>query len=240
MNKAERSMSNNWVHYWKNQNIFREKSFKKSMEYFIDNSKRILNYNQNDVVLDIGSGPCYLAYCLKDKVSEIHCAEISEQLLDRGKSLLKNTTNVYFHYLDDNYTNFIFFKKEKFSIIICKGVIAYYDNLKEVETLIENVRRIAKPGARFLITDIPFVGSFISDITGIIKGGIKAKLFVESIKFFYRAIFSEYYKVRSSKGILTVTPEQLTKIILEHNLHAEILEDNLTYNFNRKHLIIYF
>ena len=73
--------SNNWISWWQTEKITQEIHWKKNMEIFIRATDNILNYTKDDVILDVGSGPCYLASFLKDRVKEIHCLDISERYL---------------------------------------------------------------------------------------------------------------------------------------------------------------
>lgn len=112
----------------------------------------ILCYN-NDIVLDIGSGPGWLADRLKDTVKEVHCCDTSQNI-DQGKKRVGHYDNVFFYQLDKKkYTDLSFLKK-KCSKIVCVSVVHYYGCIDNVKDLIENVRTIAQPGAYFLIADI--------------------------------------------------------------------------------------
>ncbi|MDX9822522.1 MAG: hypothetical protein RBT20_11360, partial [Syntrophales bacterium] len=108
----------------------------------------------------------------------------------------------------------------------------------EVDALIENVRKIAAPGCRFLIADIPGNAGWLSDIWGVLRGGYRAGFLKESLLFFLRARMSEYYRLRSSAGLLTLSRQQLEQLISRLALRADILDLPLTYVENRKHLLI--
>jgi ubiquinone/menaquinone biosynthesis C-methylase UbiE len=208
------------------------------MDIFIRASTPLLRYAPEDVVLDIGAGPGYLAVHLKDRVKEIHCLEASEKYLRVGRDRLRNEKNVFFHLLRADYTDLSFLQDRKFTIVICKSVIQYYRSVDEVDALIENVRKIAAPGCRFLIADIPGNAGWLSDIWGVLRGGYRAGFLKESLFFFLRARMSEYYRLRSSAGLLTLSRQQLEQLISRLALRADILDLPLTYVENRKHLLI--
>lgn len=56
-------------------------------------------------------------------------------------------------------------KYKKFSKIVCVSVIQYYERREDVEKLIEEVRKIAPPGAYFMISDIT-TGKSLLDLLG--------------------------------------------------------------------------
>jgi len=230
----------NWVDYWNSETIF-DDIMKKSMEIFTRTTMPLLNYNHQDIVLDIGCGPGYLEVFLKDKVKEIHCLDTSDRYLDICRKKFKNENNIFFYKLDnENYTDFPFFQKKKFSIIICNGVIHYYKSISDVEKLIKEVKLVALPGARFLITDIMDKTGILSDAYSNLKAGIRGGFLLESLKFLIRAILSEYSKTRASLGFLFITTDELNRIINKLNLNATVINERLTIHENRKHLLIKF
>src|ERR1051325_3652831 len=147
-----KSTSNPWIQWWSTENIVTDAIWHNNMEIFVTASDSLLHYNSRDIILDIGSGPGYLAAFLKDRVKEIHCLDISEHYLDMCKNKFVDDTNVFAYKLTaDDYTNFGFLQGRKFSIIICLSVIQYYQDTGEVEKLIKEVRKIASSGTTFLI-----------------------------------------------------------------------------------------
>lgn len=202
---------------------------------------QLLNYNNQDIILDIGCGPGYLEAFLKDKVKEMHCLDISEHYLDICRKKFNLNQKLFFYKLDkENYTDLSFIQTKKFSIIICLSVIQYYKNISEVEKLIKEVQRVALPGARFLIADILTKTGMFSDIWGALRAGFSEKHLLETLKVMFRARFSAYSKTRSSAGVLSLSTDELNKLINKLKLNAEVLSTRLTFQGNRKHLLIRF
>jgi ubiquinone/menaquinone biosynthesis C-methylase UbiE len=76
----------------------------------------LLHYDSQDIILDIGSGPGYLAAFLKDRVKEIHCLDTSQRYLEMCKDKLVGHNNVFVYKLnEDNYTDLSFLKDKTFS-----------------------------------------------------------------------------------------------------------------------------
>lgn len=232
---------NNWVDYWETESIFKDANWRKNMAIFIRSTEPLLKYTMQDIILDIGCGPGYLAEFLKNRVKEIHCLDTSERYLHICRKKFARDQNVFIYKLNSkNYTDFSIFKPKKFSIIICLSVIQYYKSIIDVEKLIEEVRRIALPGSKFLIADIQTNAGTFSDVWGILKTAFKEKFLFEALLFLLRARTSSYHKIRSSEGLLILPVEKLKELIDKLNLNAEILDTRLTLNANRRHLLVKF
>lgn len=231
----------NWISWWKTENITRDVNWRKNMDIFIKVSNDILKYNSDDIILDIGCGPCYLASYLKARVKEIHCLDISQRYLDICRKKLKKAKNIYFYKLNENnYSDLSFLKPKKFSKIICLSVIQYYKSFNEVEKIIIEVKQLALPDAKFLIADIHVSNKILTNLFGLFKTGITKKYLLESIKLLYRARTTDYQKIYSSVGLLEFSTNDLNKLINKLKLHAEILKTQITVNANRNHLLIKF
>ena len=59
------NISSNWVDFWENQTVMDDRSWEKNMELFLSGSKTFFPFHTKDTVLDIGSGPGFLAFFLK-------------------------------------------------------------------------------------------------------------------------------------------------------------------------------
>ncbi|MCP4674636.1 MAG: class I SAM-dependent methyltransferase [Deltaproteobacteria bacterium] len=152
--------------FWDKQVAFPDIYFKKSSALFIEKTESIIHYRPDDIVLDIGCGPGFLAHFLKERTSEIHCADTSVRNIEKCKSRFFGDKRIRSHEIDRScYTDLSFLPKEKkFSLIICQSVVQYYDDIRDVEELIRNVGKIASPGARFLIADLPYQSSLVGDV----------------------------------------------------------------------------
>ena len=231
----------NWIDWWDIETIVSHKTWDNNMEIFITATDPLLNYNSQDVILDIGCGPGYLATFLKDRVKEIHCVDTSQDYVERCKERFIESSNIFTYKLDENnYTDFSFFKTRKFSKIICQSVVQYYRSLDEIETLIAEVRRVALPGGQFLISDIPINSSKMSYVFGLFKNSFKVKYLCESLRLMFRLMTSEHKDAYFSLGLLVLTDEKMNELINKLKLDAEILSMKLTCNENRRHMLIRF
>lgn len=230
-----------WIDYWKTETLFDDFQFQKNMDIFVRGSEPIMEYGAGDVVLDIGCGPGFLEAALRDRVKEIHGLDVSERYLDRCRERFQGQPNVCFYKLDEQrYTDLSFLPAGTFSKIVCLSVIQYYKSIGEVEELISGVRRVALPGARFLIADIIVDNSWWRDTWGVLKAAWEDQFLFRTLLFLLRARLSGYYRVRASRGLLQLTVEQLRDLIKRLGLNAEVLSARLTTNGNRRHLLIQF
>jgi 2-polyprenyl-3-methyl-5-hydroxy-6-metoxy-1,4-benzoquinol methylase len=143
--------ANSWIDFWKSENIADEDVSRLNMEIFIQATYPIMKYNNNDIILDIGSGYGHLSEALKSEVKEIYGIDISQKFLEICKKKYSQYDNLHFRKLDpNNYTDFSFLNGHHFSKIVCLSVIQYYKNQDELENLIKSVKKIASKGAKFL------------------------------------------------------------------------------------------
>ena len=89
----------NWIDYWNTEASLDDVTLRKNMEIFIGRTKHLLNYNKNDVILDIGCGPGYFEYFLENNVREIHCTDTSKRYIDMCKKRFMNSKNLFFYIL---------------------------------------------------------------------------------------------------------------------------------------------
>jgi ubiquinone/menaquinone biosynthesis C-methylase UbiE len=235
-----RNNSNHWIDWWDSEDIVTHAIWRSNMDIFITASDSLLRYNSQDTILDIGSGPGYLAAFLKDSVKEIHCLDTSKRYLDMCMNKFGGDNNIFFYQLArDDYTDLSFLKGKRFSIIICLSVIQYYKDSSEVEKLIKEVQKIASPGARFLIADIPTDVGMMAHVYGLLKGAFRKKRLLEISKMLLHAVANVKHRTAYlSSGFLTFSDEKLKGLIGKLNLDADVLTSKLTVNENRRHLLI--
>ena len=235
-------ITDHWIEWWNTENVVSPATWNSNMEIFIAASESLLHYDSQDIVLDVGSGPGCLAASLKDRVKEIHCLDTSQRYLDICQEKFAAANNIFVHRLDErNYTDLSFLPEQRFSIIVCQSVVQYYRSVGEVERMIQEVRRVASPGARFLIADIPIAGSVIQQACGLLMGAFKEKRLREVFRMMLRILATaKHRKAYLSSGLLTFSDEMLRGLIGKLQLDAEVLSSRLTVNANRKHLLIKF
>ena len=145
----------NWLNYWGKKNIWTDSAlWKKNTEIFYKKTSNILNYDENQKVLEIGSGNGDLAIKISTKVDTIYCLDTSQEFINICKNKISNKKNIKILKLKNDYTDLSFIKNIKFSIIIVNSVVQYYRSQKEIIDLIKSVKKIATENAYMLISDI--------------------------------------------------------------------------------------
>jgi len=237
MGRARRT----WVDWWNSEGPLEDAIWEKNAEFFVRSTDSILHYGADDVILDIGCGVGCLAALLKHRVKEIHCVDTSEHYLRRCEEKFRKDNSVSLYRLDrENYTDLSVLPSRQFSIITCLSVIQYYRNVDEVTKLMGEVGRVALPGARFLIADIPSGTIRLSEIYGLVRTAFEGRYILDVLKYALRRRTLAYQRMLMSPGILTFSHTQLNELVATLNLDAEVLSTQLTLNANRNHLLIRF
>ena len=228
-----------WIEYWKRGDSSSETVSKHNMNFFLKATSKIMQFNAEDIVLDIGCGYCHLAEALRDRVREIHCVDISEFYLERCKVMFAGAENVFFHKLsENNYTDLGVLGRVAFSKIVCLSVVQYYRGIEEIERLILAVDKVAANGAEFLIADIPVSKPGCKEaFKTIVYAGMNGK-FTDSCLLFVKGLTGAYRRVSREVGLLTLSVAQIKEMGERFNLNFKILEDQLTINPGRVHLVI--
>jgi SAM-dependent methyltransferase len=237
----ERKEKVNWVTFWKRNDSSSESISRYNIEVFLRSTKELMQFHSGDIVLDVGCGYFHLGEKLKDIVKEVHCADISDFYLERGRKQFEGVENVKFHKLDeDNYTDLSVLGKGAFTKVICLSVVQYYRGIEEAERLILEVGKIAASGAKLLIADIPVLKpGFIEAFKTIVNAGLDGK-FTDACLLFLRGMTGTYWKVSREVGLLTLSREQIKEMGERLKLKFQILEDQCTINPGRVHLLIEF
>jgi len=233
-----------WIDWFDVESVFEDPISDKHIEVFFRSTTPLLKYNSADTVLDIGCGRGGLAAALHPRVAAVHCADTSPRYLDLCRRRFERTPNVFTHSLDPaDYTNLSSLPAAHFSIIICLSVIQYYRDVTEVECLIESTRRLAKPGARLLIADIPAspgpLGQ-LADIAALLRSATREHCLLPMLQRLLKMKRSTYSQTRFTQGLLTLPPATLTAMTNRLNLNAQLLTSPLTLQPNRRHLLIHF
>ncbi len=229
-----------WIQYWDSQSVMDDDAWRKNTQLLLEGSGSFFAIAPDDTVLDIGSGPGFLADALRDRVRSIHCVDTSPRYVNEGRARLAGVGNVKFTQLGADYLDFSFLGQERFSKVICASVIQYYRNIAEVERLLANLRQIARPGALLLIADIPLGGNLLYDLAGLVRTAWRKQYLLKVLGFTLRSLWGNYARLRKRQGLLHVRKEEMQRMLDKLHLRAEWISTPLTLNDTRKHLLIRF
>ena len=229
-----------WREFWQIQDVFPESFWKSNMDIFVREAQAVLNFVPEDTVLDIGCGSGRLAGAIADRVAEVHGVDCAEEVIRHNRERYNHKKNVRFDLLPDSYTDLSQLPDQAYSCIVCLSVIQYYQDKQDVDTLIQQVRRVAKPNARFIIADILPDPSPVRDTLGLLRTAVRERFVCDALRFLWRARRSEYGHLRNTLGLLNFTDNELRQMIERLDLDAQILRLQLTIMPNRRHLLIQF
>jgi SAM-dependent methyltransferase len=232
--------ADSWLQYWDVQTDLDDEGWRKNIALFLDGSREFLPFGAEDRVLDIGSGPGFLADALKDRVRAIHCVDTSARYVEQGRARLAKAKNVKFTQLGADYLDYGFLGNERFTRIVCASVIQYFKSLAEVERLLVTVRDHAEPGARLLIADIPEPRPLLHDLAGLMRTAWRQDYLWKVLRFTVRSLRGDYSRLRKQVGLLTVRREEMQGLLDRLGLRGEWLDTPLTLNDTRRHLLIHF
>ena len=232
----------NWLNYWNKKNIWiGSELLEKNAEIFYQKTSNIFNYNKKHVVLEIGCGNGDFASKISSKVSEIYCLDTSQESINICKNKISKRENVKILKLNNNYTNLSFLENTKFSIIIANSIVEYYRSQVEIIDLVKSVKKIAMKDARFLISNIVVTSDKIKKYPKLIYNSISNGYFVSLMKMGLKLIVDKKYSnIQKNQPILIVNIDKLIEDLSVFVSNITIVNENLTINPNRKHLLVQF
>ena len=232
----------NWLNYWNEKNIWIESELlKRNTEIFYQKTTNIFNYDKKHVVLEIGCGNGDFANKISGKVGEIYCLDTSQESINICKNNISKKENTKIFKLNENYTDLSFLENKKFSIIITNSVVQYYRSQEEIIDLVKSVKKIAMKDALFLISDIVVTNDKIKKYGKLIYNSISNGYFVPLMKMSLRLIFDKKYpNIQKYQPILIVNIDKLIEDLSVFVKNITIVNEILTVNPDRKHLLIRF
>ena len=229
----------NWLNYWDKKNIWTSSSlWRKNIDLFFRKTSNILNYDKRNTVLDIGCGNGEFASKIISKVDKVFCVDTSQEYINACKNRFSNIKNINVLKLNDNYTDLSFIKDTKFSIIIANSVVQYYNSQKEILDLVKSVQKISTEDARFLISDIEVLREKRSNLRLIYNSIINGYFFSLIKMGFKLSLNKEYSETIKKQPLLTVNLDKLVQDLSIFVKKVSIINENITINVNRKHLLI--
>jgi len=231
-----------WPIYWNKKNIWTNSDiWKKNNEIFFNKTSNIFNYNKKHTVLDIGCGNGDFAKKISDKVGLIYCLDTSQEFINLCKINVSNKNNIKILKLGNDYTNLSFLKNINFSIIIVNSVVQYYKSQEEIIKLVKSVKKIAIKNAYLLISDMHVVTdkkkSYSKLIYNSMINGYFISLMKMGLKIFMNKEFRDMIKYQPP---LIVNLDKFIKDLSILVNKVTVINENLTINPDRKHLLIQF
>ena len=231
-----------WPIYWNKKNIWTNSDiWKKNNEIFFNKTSNIFNYNKKHTILDIGCGNGDFAKKISDKVGLIYCLDTSQEFINLCKINVSNKNNIKILKLGNDYTNLSFLKNINFSIIVANSVVQYYKSQEEIIKLVKSVKKIATKNAYFLIADIHVVTDKKKSYSKLIYNSMINGYFISLMKMGLKIFMNkEFRDMIKYQPLLIVNLDKFIKDLSILVNKVTVINENLTINPDRKHLLIQF
>jgi 2-polyprenyl-3-methyl-5-hydroxy-6-metoxy-1,4-benzoquinol methylase len=129
---------------------------------------------------------------------------------------------------------------QQFDVLIVMSVLQYYPNIAAVETLLNKLKQLAKPGATLLLCDLIVTTGMLKDIISALKKAWKRGQLFSMLSLMTRLRFSEYYDVQQKNGFLVIPQAEWLALCKRIGLRARFLDESLTLQQDRQNLLIEF
>ena len=231
-----------WPIYWNKKNIWTNSDiWKKNNEIFFNKTSNIFNYNKKHTVLDIGCGNGDFAKKISDKVGLIYCLDTSQEFINLCKINVSNKNNIKILKLGNDYTNLSFLKNINFSIIVANSVVQYYKSQEEIIKLVKSVKKIAIKNAYFLIADMHVVTEKKKSYPKLVYNSMINGYFISLVKMGLKIFMNkEFRDMIKYQPLLIVNLDKFIKDLSILVNKVTVINENLTINPDRKHLLIQF
>ncbi len=191
--------------------------------------------------MDIGCGNGDFAKKISDKVGLIYCLDTSQEFINLCKINVSNKNNIKILKLGDDYTNLSFLKNINFSIIVANSVVQYYKSQEEIIKLVKSVKKIATKNAYFLIADIHVVTDKKKSYSKLIYNSMINGYFISLMKMGLKIFMNkEFRDMIKYQPLLIVNLDKFIKDLSILVNKVTVINENLTINPDRKHLLIQF
>ncbi len=235
--------SRDWREFWNRESaLFSRRNWSKNMEIFLRHAQPYLDLRAEDRLLDIGCGAGDLEEALAGKVSEIVGLDVSQTLIDQCRKRLSAHSHIRFHHLDKDPFDYSHFEKKPFDKVICLSVVQYLENLSQIDRLIAEVGRLAKPGTRFLLADICLSQSTFASLFATLKAAYQENYLLSHVFFLVRLACSDYSRLYRAKGLLQFSDSGIQKWIQEIQMKFPVKATRvlhpLTLSLNRAHILL--
>ena len=232
-----------WLTYWNKKKIWTDSDiWKKDVEFLYKKTSDMFNYNKKHTVLDIGCGNGDFAKKISSKVGHVYCLDTSQEFIDLCKTKVANKNNVKIFKLSNDYTNLLFLKNVKFSIIIANSVVQYYESQDKIVDLVKSVKKIALKNAYFLISDIQVISDKKRSYFKLIYDSIIEGHFILLMKLGLTILMNkEYRSMMKYQPILYVNLDKLIKDLSIIVSKVTVINEKFqVFDLDRKSLLIQF
>lgn len=239
------NVKNGWIEYWNQDNFWVGLNlYELNADAFLKRIEKFIEIKKHDRVLEIGCGPGILALKMSGKVKSILAVDVAPNFVEMARTNCMKMANINVEQLGKDYTDLTVFG-QRFSLLLCISVVQYYNNIGEVESLIQSAKKIVEPGGKMLIADLNLKRSFTGfvwdafcSVYSSVQEGYAPELFKLAWKRW--ATSSQYRDVYVSSSLLEFNYDEIEALIEQIGLKSEIIRGSLSIYANRPSLLIHF
>ena len=241
LDAAERE--NPWVEYWNSENVWASSSlWRKQMETFVRLSSELMDFREDDKVLDFGCGNGHFAEIVAARLGPVVCADASEHYVKVCKRKFASTTNVTVARVQPDMSD-LSRLGVGFTKVICLSVLHYFPNLDYVAAFVRGMQKICVSGAKMMIGDIGHQQRTWKDNLKAFSFVLREGMFVDAASVIMRIWLADarYREIKQrSNSYLEVPDRFLESLGRELGLKVTTLETQFTVNANYRNMLIEF
>lgn len=233
-------MAATWLDFWQQENEF-DDSMMANYAFFLARSETYAPLSPTTRVLDIGSGPGNLEDAWHNRVGSMDGLDISARYNAVARAKHASHPHVCIHDIPaDDYLNFSPVAGKQFDLIVVMSVVQYYRNAQEVEQLLANIKAVAAPGAKALLSDLITEEGVLGDMLSMLGRSLRQGKLISMLRLMMRLRFSPYYAVRQQNGMLAVPEREWLAMCARQQINARFIDEPLTMQPERKNLLLQF
>ena len=148
-----------WIDFWsasEHDHVF----WRKSIEYYFENLRRLIELKSDFSVLDFGAGPGYLGELLGPCVQHVDLIEPSAELRAIARNITDQTSNVIISDYSMHGDLSSLMNERKYDLIIINSVLQYMGTI-EIDTLLKTIQTSLKKDGALIVSDIVPEGSLL-------------------------------------------------------------------------------
>ena len=212
------------------------------MEAFVRLSSEIMDFCQDDKVLDFGCGNGNFAEIAASRLGSVVCADVSEKYVEVCERKFVSTSNVSVARVKPDMSD-IAMLGTGFTKVICFSVMHYFADLDHVAAFIRGMQQICVLGAKMIIGDIGSKHRTLQDSLKALSFVLREGMAIDAASILAKLwLVDARYRKLKNKGNSYLDVPELFLESLGHELGLKVisLDTQFTVNAHYKNVLIEF